>query len=113
MYLDAAGHVQHTGISGYGIDPHEDARLRLIGIYEQMTDSDRDIYDRLLAASHEYSDQWDRWEDIVAFLIEHLSRHGEPPRADNGFVRRDGGPFYIGEQAYPIAVAMARQRLAS
>jgi hypothetical protein len=45
MYLDGADHVQHTGISGYGIDPYEDARLRLMGIYDQLPDSDRDVYE--------------------------------------------------------------------
>jgi hypothetical protein len=34
------------------------------------------------------------------------------PQAANGFVARDGQPFYIGESAYPIAVAVARLRLA-
>ena len=38
MYLDDQDHVQHTGLSQYGLDPHRDAWLRLTGIYQQLTD---------------------------------------------------------------------------
>jgi hypothetical protein len=75
MYLDGDDRVQHIGISGFGIDPQEDAWLRLMGIYDQLPDSDRDGYEQLLAASRQYPDRWNRWEDPIA---------------------RDGNPFYIG-----------------
>jgi hypothetical protein len=113
MYLDEDRHVQHTGLSQYGVDPHEDAQLRLLGIYDQLPEPDRAVYEQLLAASRQFPDPWNRWEDTVGFLTEHLSKHhGEPPQADNGFVTRDGRPHYIGQTAYPIAVAVARLRLA-
>jgi hypothetical protein len=40
-----------------------------------------------------------------------MTAHGQPPPVDNGFVHRDGHPFYIGEDAYPSAVAVAHTRL--
>ena len=111
MYLDGQAHVQHTGISEHGIDPPHDARLRLIGIYDQLTDTDRAIYDQLLAASRRYPDPWNRWEDTVTFLARYLSTHGQPPPINNGIVLRNRRPFYIGDDTYPVAVAAARARL--
>jgi|GEM_PF-6409139 len=113
MYLDEAGHVQHTGISQSGIDPHVDARLRLFGIYDQMSEEDRIVYDELLALSRSFRDRWDRWVGTLAFVTQYLSEHrNEPPEVTNGVVTRDGQPYYIGDEAYPIAVAVARIHLA-
>jgi hypothetical protein len=113
MYLDEAGHVQHTGISQSGIDPHRDAWLRLAGIYDQLPESDRIAYDELLALSKSYPDRWNRWEDTVGFLADHLREHrNEPPEISNGVITRDGQPYYIGDEAYPVAVTVARLRLA-
>jgi hypothetical protein len=113
MYLDGDGHVQHTGIREYRVDPHQDAQLRLIGIHDQMPDADRQVFEQLLAASRQFPDRWTKWEDTLGFLTEYLREHrGKPPQADNGFVTRDGQPYYISQAAYPIAVAVARLRLA-
>jgi hypothetical protein len=113
MYLDADNHVQHTGISQYGIDPHIDARLRLVGIYDQMPEVDRLAYDELLALSKAFPDRWDRWHDTVGFLAEHLRAHrNTPPEISDGVITRDGQPYYIGDDAYRIAVAVARLHLA-
>ena len=113
MYLDDDDHMQHTGLSRYGLDPHKDAWFRLTGIHQQLDDEDRRIYDTLLNASRNYPEPWDRWEDTIAFLTHHLSTHGQPPPVDNGFVQRDGHAFYVGADAYPVAVAVARARLGS
>src|SRR5947207_10922614 len=113
MYLDEVGHVQHTRIGQYGIAPDQDARLRLMRIYDQMPQADRQVYEQLLAASQALPQRWDRWEDTIAFLTDQLrEHHGQPPRAVNGFVTRDGQPYHVGETAYPVAVAVARLRLA-
>ena len=113
MYLDEAGHVQHTGISGYGIEPHVDAQLRLVGIYDQLPDPDREVYNELLALSRAFPDRWDRWEDNLAFITDHLRQHSNtPPEVSNGVITRDDRPVYLGEEAYPIAVAVARLHLA-
>jgi hypothetical protein len=111
MYLDDQDHMQHTGLSPYGLDPHRDAWLRLTGVYQQLNDEDRDIYDTLLGASRTSPEPWQWWEDTIAFLAQHLATHGQPPPVHNGFVQRDGQPFYIGEDAYPTAVAVAHARL--
>jgi hypothetical protein len=113
MYLDADNHVQHTGLSRYGINPHEDARLRLMGIYHQMPEADRNVYDQLLALSQALPERWERWEDNLAFITEHLRQHANtPPEVSNGVITRDDRPVYLGDEAYPIAVAVARLRLA-
>jgi hypothetical protein len=51
MYLDGDGHVRCAAVSQTGIAPHVDAWLRLVGIYDQMPDTDRLAYDELLALS--------------------------------------------------------------
>jgi hypothetical protein len=113
MYLDEAGHVQPTGISQSGIDPHVDARLRLMGIYEQMPADDRLVYDEMLALSKAFPDRWDRWADNLAFIADQLREHANtPPEISNGVITRDGRPVYIGDEAYRIAVAVARLHLA-
>ncbi len=113
MYLDEAGHVQHTGLSRYGVDPHVDARLRLVGIYGQMPDPDREVYDELLALSRAFPDRWDRWEDNLAFITDHLRQHGNTaPEVSDGVITRDDRPVYLGDEAYRIAVAVARLHLA-
>jgi hypothetical protein len=111
MYLDEQDHVAFTGLSRYGLDPHRDAWFRLTRIYQQLGDEDRNIYDTLLAASRTYPEPWRRWDDTIACLVEHLADHGQPPPVDNGVIQRDGQPFYIGKQAYPIALAVAHSRL--
>jgi len=113
MYLDEDNHVQHTGIGQHGIDPHQDARLRLAGIYQQLPEPDRQVYEQVLAACRQFPDRWTTWEDTISFLTTYLREHrDEPPRCDNGVVTRDGQPYYIGETAYPTAVAVARLRQA-
>ncbi len=113
MYLDEHGHVQHTGLSQYGIDPHIDAWLRLTSIYGQMPDPDRTVYEELLALSKAFPDRWDQWENTIVFLTGYLHEHrDEPPEVTNGVITRDGQPYYIGDEAYRIAVAVARLRLA-
>jgi hypothetical protein len=112
MYLDGDGHVRRAAVSQTGIAPHVDAWLRLVGIYDQMPDTDRLTYDELLAASQTFPDPWDRWQDTVGFLAAYLREHSNPPEASDGFNTRDGQPFYIGDDAYPLAAAVARLRLA-
>jgi hypothetical protein len=112
MYLDGDRQVQRARISQGGVAPHTDAWLRIVGIYDQMTDTDRHTYDELLRAAQAFPDGWDRWHDTVAFLVDYLAEHrNEPPEASNGSITRDGRPFYIGDDGYPIAVAVARLRL--
>jgi len=113
MYLDADDRVQSTGVSQSGIDPHTDARLRLIGIYDQTPEPDRLAYDELLALSKAFPDRWDRWADNLAFITDQLREHANtPPEISNGVITRDGRPVYIGDEAYRIAVAVARLHLA-
>jgi hypothetical protein len=113
MYLDGDGHVQRAAVSQNGIAPHTDAWLRLVGIYDQMPDTDRLAYDELLALSKAFQDRWDLWQDTIGFLAGHLrANRNEPPEVSNGVITRDGQPFYVGHDAYSLAVAVARLRLA-
>ena len=55
----------------------------------------------------------DRWQEHLAFITDHLRRHGNTaPEVSNGVITRDDQPVYLGDEAYRIAVAVARLHLA-
>jgi len=113
LYRNSQGHVHHTGIGEYGLFPAQDARIRLTGIYPQLTDDDRQLYDTVLAASRQYPDPWTQWETAVALIAEHLADTGTPPDLHNGFVVLGEHSGYVGDDDYPLAVAAARRQLSS
>jgi hypothetical protein len=111
LYLDGDGYVQHIGVSGYGIDPHSDARLRLMGIYEQMTDEQRTYYDALVAISRRYAEPWQDWENTIAAMAEHIRSTGEDPALTNGLWIWTGGRAYVTDHNLPVYVTSARRLL--
>jgi hypothetical protein len=111
LYLDEHDHVQHTALSPSGLVPDRDAWLRLTGLYDQLTDDDRRLYDTVLHASRRPGGLWTPWEQGVSIIADYLALHGQPPRLNNGFVGLGDRSAYIGADAYPTAVALARTRL--
>jgi hypothetical protein len=114
MYLDGKDHVQWTGISEGGIRPEQDARWRLNGIYQQLTDNQRHRYDFFVAASKQYAEPWDRFARTVTDIAEHLRTTGAEPELTNGtWTTPAGRPQYLGAENLPIYLALARQQLTS
>ncbi|GAB3912628.1 hypothetical protein ACFQ1S_04780 [Kibdelosporangium lantanae] len=91
MYLNSDEHVKHWGIGAYDLSPVKDARLRLMGIYDQMTAEDRGQYDGLVAVSRRYVEPWDRWTRDIAALARHISETGQEPMLTNGVWQRPDG----------------------
>jgi hypothetical protein len=111
MYLDDDKHVQQTSVSDIGVTPESDARLRLRGIYEQMTDKERALYDALVNLSKRYPPPWERFDRLVTEVAEHIQRTGEEPRLDNGSWIRSERRDYIGEHDLSVYLTRARQQL--
>lgn len=112
MYLDSINHVQWWGI-GYSLTPGTDARARLMGIYDQLTERDRRRYDLLLAHSQQQTTQWEQWEETLSAITRHIEETGQDPVVVNGMWEVDGrSPHYLGVDAAAY-VATARLRLQS
>lgn len=111
MYLNGDDHVKHISVSEYGIDPHSDALLRHMGIYEQMNPAQRAEYEARVAVSRRYAEPWQRWETTVAAMAQHIRATGEEPALDNGVWVWAGGRAYVADQYLPVYVTSARQLL--
>ncbi|MEU7905865.1 hypothetical protein [Actinoplanes sp. NPDC049118] len=107
MYLDDQDHVHHFGVSEYGVTPESDARLRLRGIYEQMTDEQRTFYDTLVKLSRKYAEPWEHFGQIVAAMGEHIWATDKDPEPVNGIWEWPGGRAHVG---YDLAVYVTTAR---
>ncbi|MGH3986847.1 MAG: hypothetical protein ACRDTZ_05960 [Pseudonocardiaceae bacterium] len=108
MYLDEVGHVQVWG-AGYHLSPVEDARMRLMGIYDQFTDDDRAAYDALLKRSHCFAQQWHEWEEKIHAIVSHIRETGTDPELDNGVWRKP--LMYLGAENLAVYLSVARNRI--
>ncbi|WP_203785974.1 hypothetical protein [Paractinoplanes rishiriensis] len=113
LYLDEQDHVQHIGVSQYGVTPQADARIRLLGIYDQMTTDQRHLYDAMVAVSRRYPEPWQDWDNAVTAMVEHIRVTGDDPAPANGIWEWPGGRAYVPEYDLPVYVTSARQRLAA
>jgi len=110
MYLDGKDHVQWWGASDY-LSPVDDARMRQMGIFEQLNDRDRARYGALLKISMGYARQWEEWNERVEAIIEHIRETGEDPATENGVFKVGPRLLWLGEENVPVYVAEARKRL--
>ncbi len=90
------GYIMWTGVSELGVTPESDARLRLMGVYQQMSDEQRSLYDTLVATSRRYADPWDDWAAKIESIAAHIRDTGQDPAVDNGRLVWPGGHAYIG-----------------
>lgn len=95
LYLDENEHVQTlTGQLPWGWRGEEDARMRLQGVYAQLTGPERDLYDRLARAGQK-GGSWNSWEKASQYAAGYYARHGQMPspeqvRDEPGFHLDDG-----------------------
>jgi hypothetical protein len=109
LYIDPdTGHQESAHVSEYGADPAGDLFLHITGIYEQMTDSDRRVYDVLVKLSKRYQDPWDRFDALRQALADHYREHGEIPARDASTGRIPGHDAYLSEYDYKVAAAELR-----
>src|SRR5580700_10859327 len=89
LYLDGIDHdgagTQHVEVHGgsvtYGLSGAQDARMRLDGTCDQLTDSERRIYDFMVRVGSQ-GDRWDGWHAAVVFITGWHAEHGEYPDAE-------------------------------
>lgn len=94
LYIDpATGYVEWTGISaGFGVDPEYDARLRFMGIVDQMTAADRRLYDVYVHASQKYVAPWIEYTETLQVLREYAAaNNGELPQRDRSLLEIPAG----------------------
>lgn len=111
MYLDEVDHVQWWGVHLH-MGPVDDARMQLMGIYDQLTDDQRKRYDALLALSRKYRPQWEEWEERVSAIAEHIRSTGTDPEVTGGVWQAPKRLYYLYD-APDVHIAVARQRLAT
>ena len=114
LYLDGKDHVQWWS-TGMWLRPEDDARARLMGIYDQLTDEQRLRYHAFLEFSHRRGPSvWEGWEQKVTTLAAEIASTGQLPETTNGVWTVPGTQrlFYLGDEDVPVYVAVAQQRLA-
>lgn len=121
MYLDENDHVQWWGTSSYGLEPVKDAQMRLMGIHDGLTDTQRAEYDALVSAHQKYyqheslsdSDPWSRFERQLDMLAEYIRTHdGADPELPNGTYSEPSGRIHwVGDpHIVPVFLTLARER---
>jgi len=116
MYLDGNGHVKPFSVSEYDLIELPVARMHLSGIYEQLTDADRERYDLLCKASRHYNPtvagEWDAKLDKVMRYIDTTGQ--DPVPGDTGIWASPDGAVYLGRDHEPaVMAAWARFQLAA
>ena len=113
LYLDDQSHVHPWTVADFP-SPDRDARMRLMGIYDQLTAVEQAWYDRLLALSQHPgigSSAWQRWHDTVDALARHIDETGSDPEVVDGRWQGPAGPIHLGHDPAPY-ILTARQRAA-
>jgi hypothetical protein len=115
LYKDNVGHVHAWHISMYSLYGAADYRNRLSGVYEQLTEPQRKLYDHVAAVSARrnpttfYDAAW-----VLAHVIDHIRDTGDDPEPVNGFwTTPRGQKMYLGSARDPEVIsAYARSLLA-
>lgn len=111
LYLDDIGHVQHIGV-GYWVSPEFDARLRLMGIIDQMSPGQGKLYGALIERSRKYAEPWEEWDRDISQIAGYIAATGTEPEPVNGFWEHDGRRIYMTDNDLPVYLGSARKRMA-
>lgn len=113
MFLDSEDHVQWTGAHDTWISPVQDARWRMNGVYEALTDDQRRLYDTMVKVSKSYMDPWTEFDETVNLLAVTLDGYpDQEPEVENSFWTTPGGiKKYMPDHSFAVYVAAARAKL--
>lgn len=97
--------IDWSAISGWGPGPAADVRIHVSGIYGGLDDSERRLYDAMVALSRMAdSEGWARWEnEIMPGLAKWHAEHGAFPAAEDEMALGT----YLPARDYPAACAAA------
>jgi hypothetical protein len=116
LYLNGDDHVKWWG-AGLHLTPVTDARMRLMGIYEQFTEDQRLQYDAFVALSRRYEPPWEEFDEAVTALAAEIGYTGANPEFEEDgwtvWTTPDGCRFSLGDpRDVAVYLAAARQRMA-
>lgn len=111
LYLDDKGHVQAHHVRTW-ITGADDIRTRRMGVYDALSDSERRVYDAMLAFSRKVNPTtWEEWETTVGLIADHIRETGRDPEiTGNQTWQGPGRSYYLTDPA--AYVTAARERLA-
>lgn len=113
MYLDDLDHVARHEISYYGLDGEADTRTRHMGVYEALSEAERERYDQLFTRSRQLNPTvWGGWSTKVELLADFIAETGDNPALQNDvWTAPDRRLHYLSDPAaYVIA---ARELIAA
>lgn len=108
LYLDGNDRVKSWTVSEYLPTPQGDARLRLSGIYDQMPDDQRALYDALVKQSRHYAAPWDEWDRVITELAAFLAPGQQPDITNGVWTPPTGKPRYLSDPAAYLTAARQR-----
>lgn len=115
LFLNEDEHVKHWHVDNTHVTPEGDARLRLFGVYDQLTEVQREQYEKWLQRSKRYAEPWRKWAETLFELAMHLEdNNGEVPVLENNvWVMPDGQRRYLGmtDTDHAVYFTAARQLL--
>lgn len=113
LYLDDEDKVRWSGAHMH-MSPVENARWRLMGIVDQLTENQRKYYDTLVRiAQRSHVTGWNEFTDRVTLLAGHIRDTGEDPEVVNGtWTDPVTGRLYylLGDSA--VLITLAREQAA-
>lgn len=110
MYLDSESHVEHMKLTAH-THPSVVARMRHMGIDEQLTGYQRSVWKHTVSFSHRDKNQWREWNETVDALADHIRATGTDPEISGNTWQGPAKQHYLG---YDVAayVVTARERAA-
>lgn len=112
MFLDEQDHVSYWS-DGLWVTPAGDARMRLMGIYDQLTDEDRARYDLQVKLSQRpgiAATSWRAWEEAIHALAGHVRETGTDPTVTGKVWQGPARSYHLGDDVAPYIVT-ARNRV--
>ena len=109
LYLDGNDHVQRWQTTLP--TPVDDARMRLMGIHDQLTPELRDYYDGLVKVSQRpgiSASSWELWNQTIDAMTQHIWTTGADPEVVDRFWDGPDGKHYVDDEAVYLATARRR-----
>lgn len=110
LCLDPNGQMEWIGVHDFDVTPEFDARLKLSGVYAQLTDDEREQYEVLADKSRLRRGPWMQFNRTVDAIAAHIAATGEDPHTHRGIWDSPDGPIFLGTDHVPVYLASARSR---
>lgn len=113
LYLNDSDHVRCFTVTEH-LSAIGDAYIHLMGIYEQLDDTQRARYQEILSVAQQNPESWHEFQDTVVALADYLDEHGTlPPMTEDGVWQTSARRFVIGHRLPLYLAAVERYRTTS